>query len=265
MPTTRFQRLVYRTRAHTHDTVHTRKSKHSSKMVKRMRDEPQAKVKGVSIEDVRGLQPLDSGEVDVDPKAMGAWRYKGGSILRAGPELDIAKYYDHKSEPGNRLPRRRHESNFFITINPNLGANTRDGVCDRDGLYAQLNGVLEYLSSEKVIATYLKYGPKHDEYKDDLYSDVIVKRDWIAAAETGPKKARVHTHIWLTLHHYSQVQIDTKMLAHISRTAFNEAAGKTSGRTLKGLPYVHIKLLPQSDWTDVMKGYIHKAMSQPSI
>ena len=151
-PTTRFQRLVYRTRAHTHDTVHTRKSKHSNKMVKRMRVEPQVRVKGVSIEDVRGLQPLDSEEVILDPKSHGAWRYKGGTIPRAGPELDISKYYDHKSEVGARLPRRRHESNFFITINPNLGANTREGVCDRDGLYAQLNGVLEYLSAEKVIS-----------------------------------------------------------------------------------------------------------------
>jgi hypothetical protein len=242
-------------------------------MVKRIRPpvednrrvNPRVNVKGVSIEDVRGLQPLNTGKVEpLDTKALGAWRYKDSTILRAGPELDITKYFDHKSEPGNRLPRRRHESNFFITINPNLGANTKDGLSDSDSLYASLNGVLEYISAEKVIATYLKYGPKHTEYMNDVYSDVIVQRDWMAAAETGPKKARVHAHIWLTLHHYSQVQIDTKMLAHIVRDVFN-ANAKQGGRTLKGLPYVHIKLLPQSDWTDVMKGYIHKAMSHPQV
>ena len=149
-------------------------------MVKRLRDvnadnrrqSVRLNVKGVSVEDVRGLQPLGAGQVDqvADPKAVGAWRYKGGSVLRA-EDLDINKYYDHKSASGiahqslepelsERLPCRRHESNFFITVNPNLGANTTDGVCDRDGLYATLNGVLSYLSSEKVIATYLKYGPK---------------------------------------------------------------------------------------------------------
>ena len=224
------------------------------------RTSPRINVKGVSIEDVRGLQPLNTGKVEaLDPKALGAWRYKGGSILRAGPELDINKYWDHKSEPDNHLPRRRHESNFFITINPNLGANTRDGECDRDALYAALNHVLKHISAEEVIATYLKYGPKHSEYMNDVYSDVIVQRDWIAAAETGPKKARVHAHIWLTLHHYSQAQIDTKMLAWTVQAVYNAHVGTNGGRALKGLPYVHIKLLPQPDWTDVMKGYIHKS------
>jgi hypothetical protein len=277
-PTTRFQRLVYRTRAHQKDTFHTR----SKTMLKRNRNvnvdnqrkSVRVNVKGISVEDVRGLQPLGAGQVDevADPKAVGAWRYKGSSVLRAN-DLDINKYYDHKSASGKahesltpemseKLPRRRQESNFFITVNPNLGANTTDGVCDRDGLYATLNGVLAYLSSEKVIATYLKYGPKHQEYINDLYSDVVVQRDWIAAAETGPKKARVHAHIWLTLHHYSQIQIDTKMLAHTVRAQYNKASGD---RKLKGLPYIHVKLLPQSDWTDVMKGYIHKAMSQPGV
>jgi len=242
-------------------------------MVKRVR------VPGVSIEDVRGLQPLGKGQVDKDPdpKLLGAWRYKGGSVLRAGAELDINKYYDHKSATGtehvysatgpalaDRMPRRRHESNFFITINPNLGANTRSGEGDRDTLYATLNSVLNDISSEAVIASYLKYGPKHDVYKDDLYRDVVVSREWNAASETGPVKARVHAHIWLTLHHYSQVQINTKMLQYLVRERFN-AFDYGSGRQLKGLPYVHVKLLPQSNWTTVMKGYIHKAMSQPQV
>jgi hypothetical protein len=26
-------------------------------------------------------------------------------------------------------------------------------------------------------------------------------------------------------------------------------------------PYVHVKLLPQSNWTDVMRQYIHKGMN----
>jgi hypothetical protein len=258
-PTTRYQRLVYRTRAHTKDTYHKR-------MVKRVR------VNGSSIEDVRGLQP--GGEHDApDPKQLGAWRYKGGKVLRAGPELDIDKYWDHKSatgavldpskvpEPGEKMARRRHESNFFITINPNLGANTREGEHDGDALYEALNSVLSYISSESVIASYLIYGPAHKQYEQDKYSDVVVHREWSAAVETGPKKARVHSHIWLTLHHYSQLQVNTKMLQYIVREHFNSK----SSRKLKGLPYVHIKLLPQSDWTDVMKSYIHKAMSAPVL
>jgi hypothetical protein len=270
-PTTRFQRLVYRTRAHPKDTQHKRTLR--KPMVKRVR------VQGVSIEDVRGLQPLSDGQVDADPdpKLLGAWRYKEGKVQRAGNDLDISKYYDHKSATGtdhvyslkgpplaDRLPRRRHESNFFITINPNLGANTRSGEGDQDTLYATLNSVLAEISSEKSISSYLKYGPKHDVYKNDLYRDVVVSREWNAASETGPKKARVHAHIWLTLHHYSQVQINTKMLQYVVREHFN-AFGGGEGRQLKGLPYVNVRLLPQSDWTMVMKSYIHKAMAQPQV
>jgi len=32
---------------------------------------------------------------------------------------------------------------------------------------------------------------------------------------------------------------------------------------IRKLPYVHVKLLPQSDWATIMRQYIHKAMTSP--
>ena len=40
-----------------------------------------------------------------------------------------------------------------------------------------------------------------------------------------------------------------------------ERAIKAAMPSMDEFPYVHVKLLPQSDWTDVMRQYIHKGMA----
>ena len=67
------------------------------------------------------------------------------------------------------------------------------------------------------MATYIKFGPKHAEYREDKFADVINKIDWKAATEMGPNQGRVHSHIWLTVSHYSQIQINVQTLMYQSK------------------------------------------------
>ena len=56
---------------------------------------------------------------------------------------------------------------------------------------------------------------------------------------------------------YSQIQINPQMLMYQSKRLYNANAFNFQ---MKRQPYVHVKLLPQSNWTDVMRQYIHKGM-----
>lgn len=190
------------------------------------------------------------------------WKYKGGSVERA-PTVSLdprskKKYVDHRNADE---PRRRQESNFFLTINSNQVTDT--GARFEEGkIY--MEAMLKELSKDATIATYLRFGPYHEEYADDVYSAVIHKVEWQSNVEVGPHKARLHSHIWLTVEHYSQLQINVKQLQYAARAAYNKAAG-TSELRMRALPYVHVKLLPQSDWTQIMKSYIHKGMKVEGV
>jgi hypothetical protein len=166
------------------------------------------------------------------------------------------------------LPRRKQESNFFITINSNKAPTEADHT---DKVVSHMYKMLETISKEEVIATYLKFGPKHKEYEKDLYMDVIHSVDMKSEVETGPTAKRVHAHAWLTITHFSQIQINVQMLQHQVRVAYNkdmpegvEIAKSSNKRRsylrMTAMPYVHVKLLAQSDWTTIMRQYIHKGM-----
>jgi len=202
-------------------------------------------------------------------KTKQAWRYPGGNIRRApSTRLGSAVYTDPK-HPGENLPRRKQESNFFITINSNKSPEDTEHV---ELAVKHMEQMLERLSDERVLATYLRFGPKDASYEGDKYTDVIHSVDWKAAVETGDVMKRVHAHIWLTITHYSQIQINVHMLMHQARQHYNAGmpfgirvggTDKSGGSflTMDEMPYVHVKLLPQSDWTDVMRQYIHKGMT----
>lgn len=223
----RVRRLLYRNTGHAHE-----------KMVKRMR-------------------PVTMSTESIDFKATHsakttqAWKYPGGKVVRAASTwLGSKDYYDHK-DIEQKLPRRKQESNFFITINTNLSANAV-------GVAKTLESVLTDIAAEQTLATYLTFGPKHDEYTNDKYQDVVHSVSWSSNVEVGDVAKRVHAHIWLTVTHYSQIQIDVRSLMHTVKTTY---AKHSPGAPLRRLPYVHVKLLPQSDWTSVMRQYIHKAMT----
>ena len=201
-------------------------------------------------------------------KSNQAWRYAGGNIVRAeSAMINGSHYYDPKSE--DKLPRRKQESNFFITINSNkkidpLDKNIAAGSYD---MAAQaMQAMLKKLSEEEVLATYIKFGPKDQHYITDKFADVIHSIDWNSAVERGDVEHRVHAHVWLTITHYSQIQINVQALMHLARKHYNAAVGANfflkPGKNLQmdAMPFVHVKLLPQSDWTSVMRQYIHKGM-----
>ena len=214
-------------------------------------------------------------------KTKQAWRYSGGQILRKDSLMVNGTKYEDPKDPGQ--PRRKQESNFFITINPN-----KEPLGDeRINADVAMEEMLKGLANDEYIAQYLKFGPKVQgnpkasmDYRLDKYDDVIHSIDWKAGVETGGIMRRLHAHIWLTVTHYSQVQINVQVLQYLSRGLYNAAlrgslldnpppptfhkglpAGSARGRlVIEDLPYVHVKLLPQSDWTDVMRQYIHKGM-----
>ena len=238
-------RLLYRNIGHTHKS-------YGDGMVKRVRTEATK----ISTQSVDFKAPHSA-------KSQQAWRYPGGKVVRApSTRLGSAVYTDPK-HAGEGLPRRKQESNFFITINSNKSPTTPEHM---EIAVKHMDKMLQTLSKDAVLAQYLRFGPKDPSYQDDIYSDVVHSVDWKAAVETGDKQKRVHAHIWLTITHYSQVQINIQMLMHLARKYYNEGMGvhlwNGNARTLHmdEFPYVHVKLLPQSDWTDVMRQYIHKGM-----
>ena len=190
-------------------------------------------------------------------KSKQAWRYQGNQILRA-PSVWIngTKYIDPK-DPDQA--RRKQESNFFVTINTNKSPD--DEQMPR--AVAQMTNVLETLSQRYTMAAYFKFGPVDPTYEEDKFEDVITSNiEWKAAIETGDIMNRLHCHIWLTVTHYSQIQMNTKMLQHLTRENFNKGLRLGDPLRITDNAYVHVKLLPQSDWTSIMKNYIHKGMNQ---
>lgn len=191
-----------------------------------------------------------------------AWKYAGGKIQRAS-HLPVSQYHDHKD---TSLPRRKQESNFFITINTNKSPSDER---HKEAEY-RLKGVLEVLAEKRFMAGYMLFGP-HDTtgstYRNDKFADVVENVEWKAAVETGEVMNRVHAHIWLTVTHYSQIQVNVHTLAAETKRLFNGRIGGYNALPstrdelyLRRKPYVHVKLLPQSDWMTVIKSYIHKGM-----
>ena len=204
-------------------------------------------------------------------KTNQAWKYPSNKIQRA-PSIILGntRYTDHKDPT---LPRRRQESNFFVTINTNkslLGDEYELGT-------RHLENVLSYLGTDAVVASFLRYGPKNEQYMEDRYADVVNAIEWRSCIETGPNKNRLHAHICLTITHYSQIQLNSQVLMHLTKKVFNDPTinpnnkynlkplGSRSNLYISKQPYVNIKLLPQTNWTDIMRQYIHKGMDQTDV
>lgn len=243
------QRLLWRSKGHTH------KAFEEEKMVQRIRK------RHISTESI-SLS-------NTNAKMGQAWKYPGNQVIRAPsmalyPPRSDGKPYEDPKDPGQ--PRRKQQSNFFITLNTNLAYSEGHG----DLWMKALENTLQRLSSEREMAKYFKFGPLDEKYgttyANDRFGAVIQSVDWKGAVEVGPLLNRIHSHIWLTVDHYSQVQINVQALMHMSKQMFNEESVKlAAGRAMTKQPYVHVKLLPQSNWTEVMRQYIHKAMSTEKV
>mgnify|MGYP004399314435 CR=1 FL=1 len=212
-----------------------------------------------------------TGDVTVSVKKKQAWRYPGGIIQRAESTTINGRkgYFDHID---TTEPRRKQESNFFITINTNRrGTSTAAAPnLEQEGRVA-MERALKDLAKDTMICKYLKFGPKHPtEYGNDRYQDVIQSVEWTANVEMGDELKRLHCHIWMTVHHYSQVQINMRMMQQLFKLKYHEHLGDgLTGRkhpnftelSINGMPYIQVKLLPTANWAEVMKQYIHKGMA----
>lgn len=202
-------------------------------------------------------------------KTKQAWRYPGGQIIRA-PAIRINnKEYEDPKDPGH--PRRKNESNFFITVNFNK-AMTLDNAEDHPVAINAMESMLKKISTDATAAQIMKFGPMvrdtdglrtSMDFRQDKYADVIHSIDWSGAVEVGDNQHRLHAHIWFTVTHYSQVQINVPVLQHLARKFYNEVVDLTGPQYLHAeqLPFINVKLLPQSDFTTIMRSYIHKAMT----
>ena len=155
---------------------------------------------------------------------------------------------------------------IFITINFNKsGKDPNDAELLTRAMHKMLDqlSVWRDVNAPYGVARYLQFGPKHEEYRQDKYSAVITDVQWDAAVETGQIKERVHAHVIIEIQHYSQVRIDKDMLQYHARQAYEEAITSIApGRSELAphlLPFVYLKLLPEGNWTEMVRDYIHKA------
>lgn len=212
----------------------------------------------ITVQDASAAKTIGKGVKD-----KGAWRYKDGVIERAsttrlgtsGGDQNDGVYTDHK-DPGEA--RRKHESNFFITLNTNrrVSSDTQGNIAEE--AKEACKEALKELSKTEMMCAYTKFGPKDAHYRNDNFEDVIFKADWQAAVEVGENLERLHCHIWLTYHHYSQVQINMPVMQRLFKKMYNDRAPEKL--RVNGMPYIQVKLLPTSDWAMVIRQYIHKGM-----
>ena len=233
-------------------------------VARQRRDEPSVVTQRVSH------RPFPAGK---NVKGKQAWKYPGGNIIRA-PTVNLnGRYYtdpkeaDHgdPSQQGVAVqagadggtPRRKQESNFFITINPNkpYEANLEGRARNR------FVKALQHLEGNDVLARCLKFGPKDAHYAQDVAHDVLLPGiDWKATVEVGEKLGRMHAHVICYIEHYSQIQIDPKMMQYEFRRSFNDGLSDDDRLFMRHPPYIQVKMLPQSDWTTIMRQYIRKGM-----
>ena len=206
-----------------------------------------------------------------NPKEKRAYALKGRPLLKG---LTGNTTF---ADPG----RYKRESNFFVTINLNKspGAGSGQGVAQALEAalqkYCGINSDRFDEEGTKVneICKYLVFGPvNNDVYGNDKYEDVIDSVDVYAGIERGPQTGFVHAHVWLTFHHYSQIQINCKVLGQLIKDEYNRQLPRfVSDQVIRkyfikphSKLYCNVKLLPQSDFADVIRGYVIKSWQDPA-
>ena len=198
-------------------------------------------------------------------KDAGEWRYAGNKIKRGDHLIGIKNkkgaFYIDERDKDQKKGRRKIESNFFIVLNTNRSLKAGGKISDIGK--AAVKSALDVLSTDANISTYIKFGPKSAHYKDDKYEDVIESIDWNATVETGEKLDRLHAHIWMVVHHYSQVQIDMPSMQAKFKAEYNKNVKRSAFAkelTINGNPFISVKLLPTSDWAVIIRQYMLKGM-----
>lgn len=186
-------------------------------------------------------------------KATGEWkaRVTGGRRTAFGEQT----LYDHNvSQTGQPLGRRKQQSNFFMTLNTNK--RKFDEARDTDAMSHAIDTVFK-----QRVYYILWFGPKHlDTYGGDgsFADDVVEKIEVRAGIERGPVTGALHAHLYLTITHWSQLQIDIPRLQFIFKEAYNEKA--IHKMTDKGRLAIKVELMPQTDFGQIMASYLSKSV-----
>ena len=222
--------------------------------------------------------PVSVGTAGIDKAQVTA---RGKHVKRCPVGHKAHHLRDYKGDTSQ--PRRLIESNFFLTINPNQTYHTNP---DRQANTIKvLEAVIEDLAATNSLKQYIVIGPTGknnnprmaepaERCANDKWEEVIedggIRFD--GNVEVGPNKNRVHAHILLEIRHYSFLQVDIGRLQRLVRLLWNSRIvghGSTDAelevnnwpKKITKLPYTNVKLMPQSNWTEVIKAYIHKAHS----
>lgn len=201
------------------------------------------------------------GDTDIHSAAFGSYKesgeWKSKHTVRAPWAPVDMQTQDHKDPT---LSRRMHESNFFVLVNTNRSPPA--GI-DTIAVTQALEHAVRELGKDRNLACMLVWGPKDPHYSGDSWDKHIKSVTYQAGVERGEKHNMIHAHLWITFQHYSQIQLHGTSMALFVKDAFNtylrEKFGGTNNEiTGDSVPYVQIKLMPQSDFADVIKSYMSK-------
>lgn len=184
-------------------------------------------------------------------KATGEWKARatGGRRTAFGRHT---LYDHHVSQTGQPLGRRKQQSNFFMTLNTNK--RKFDEARDTDAMSHAIDEIFR-----RRVFDILKFGPMHpDTYGGDgnIADEVVEKVEVKAGIERGPVTGALHAHLYLTITHWSQLQIDVPRLQFLFKEAYNEKA--ITKMTDKGRLAIKVELQPQTDYGQIIAFYLSK-------
>ncbi len=201
-----------------------------------------------------GTHTADGIKAAASDKATGEWkaRVNGGRRTTFGAHT---LYDHHVDQTGNPLGRRKQQSNFFMTLNTNK--RKFDEVRDINAMQFALDKVFKTNVYE-----ILKFGPAHPNTyagDGDFPEDVVEKVEVKAGIERGPVTGALHAHLYLTITHWSQLQIDVPRMQFLFKEAYNSKA--VTKMTDKGRLAVKVELQPQTDWGQIISHYLSKQVA----
>ena len=202
------------------------------------------------------------------------WTYPGFKILRSNSVyINGTRYLDPKELP-KQLPRRRRESNFLVTINPNKMVPPDLEEVAATAMDIGLKSFSDALGNGEC----LTFGPKNPEaFGSDQYRDVIIGTpDFKPVTEVGPKLGRLHAHVIIKVDHYSEIQLAIPKIQATFKRAYNTSLAlarppdrsnctlwraRVRNRLEIGAlnkSYVNVELLPEKNHSTIMMQYLHK-------
>lgn len=161
--------------------------------------------------------------------------------------------HDHNLDRnGQALGRRKQQSNYFMTINTNK--RKFDDLHDPAAVEHAIT-----VCFKKNVTQMLTFGPRHPAtYADDKkWPDAVIEAvDVKAGVEIGPVTGALHAHLYLTITHWSQLQINIPILQEMFKQAYNEKAKTRIADSAR--PAIQISLEPQTDLGQIRAHYMTK-------